>query len=182
MTSLLTVSDALAGALARSPLADASLPYPADRNVAAYALAAAGLAVLAALLVAAGVFLSRPRRKRESPGAHAMPPVPRDEWLDRLDGVVARAQAGEIGTDEAMRELANIARGYASGRLGRDLGTHTLADLRRERRVNGLELLRSTVEALYPPEFADPRSNAHAQDVSVEQAAGWVRAMIERWR
>lgn len=182
MTSLLTLSGALAQALTRSPLADASLPYPADRNVVAYSLAAAGLAVLAALLVAAGVLLSRPRRERQSPGSHARPSVTRDEWLDRLDDVVTRAHSGEIGTDEAMRELAHIARGYASGRLGRDLDAHTLADLRRERRVKGLELLRSTVEALYPPEFADPRSNAHAQDVSVEQAAGWVRAMIERWR
>lgn len=160
----------------------ATLPYPPDQNVPAYALTAAGFAVLAAVLVALGILLARERGKRVGRGGHARPAADRDAWLKRLDDVVARSERGDLADDEAMRELALIARGYASERLGRDLGAHTLADLRGERRVDGLDLLRATVAALYPPEFADPRSNAQAQDATVGQAAGWVRMMIERWR
>ena len=161
---------------------DVTMPYPPDQHVLAYVLAAAGFAMLAAVLAALGILLARERGKRVDRGGHARPAVDRDAWMERLDDVVARSARGDLADNEAMRELALIARGYASERLGRDLGAHTLADLRGERRVDGLDLLRATVSALYPPEFADPRSNAQAQDATVEQAAGWVRMMIERWR
>ena len=46
---------------------------------------------------------------------------------------------------------------------------------------HGLDLLRQTIAALYPPEFADERFNAAAGEASVDEAAGWVATLIERW-
>lgn len=161
----------------------ASTPPAGAQNVAAYALAAAGFALAAVALLACALLLSRARRPRPGKAAPARPATSARVWFDRLDDVVRREGEGRIDTDEAMRELAGIARGYASERLGHDLDAHTLADLRRERRAKGrgIDALRTTVAALYPPEFADPAHDARAA-VDVPQAAGWVRAMIERWR
>ena len=46
----------------------------------------------------------------------------------------------------------------------------------------GLTLLRQTIEALYPPEFADAERNHIARQATVEQAGEWVANLVERWR
>ena len=46
---------------------------------------------------------------------------------------------------------------------------------------DGYLVLRQTVEALYPPEFAKAEWNPAAQNASVEEAAQWVSGLIERW-
>ena len=47
---------------------------------------------------------------------------------------------------------------------------------------HGLTLLRQTIEALYPPEFADAERNHTAREATVEQAGEWVANLVERWR
>ncbi|PST46188.1 hypothetical protein CPA40_07025 [Bifidobacterium callitrichos] len=159
---------------------------PIDLTTPLVAVAVA--CVLAAIaLVVGAVLLSRPRRVRAAArqrGAHA-DAQDRRRWHRRIDDVVSRHQAGALERGEAFAELASIARDYASEASGRDLKSHTLADIRREPRTSstkqGLDMLRLTISALYPPEFADSAVNGPAREASVEEAAGWVSNLVERW-
>ena len=103
----------------------------------------------------------------------------------RIDDVLARYHAGTIDRETAFIELAAICRDIASAHTGRDLHAHTLADIRREPRNpatrTGLDTLRMTIAALYPPEFADATVDTHAREVSVDDAAGWASTLVERW-
>lgn len=62
----------------------------------------------------------------------------------------------------------------------------TLTDIEETPRTTGnqqgLTLLRQTIEALYPPEFADAERNHIAGQATVEQAGEWVANLVERWR
>ena len=90
------------------------------------------------------------------------------------------------GGVEAFLRLAAVARDYASAVSGRDMSAQTLSDLHRgdrdARHRDGLNLLRQTIEALYPAEFADPQLNSAARQTDVRQAAEWVSTLVERWR
>lgn len=150
-------------------------------------VAAALAAVLAIALVAGAVLLSRPRRNRDKPqprGAHLDDTV-KTSWHRRIDDVVRRYHAEQIDRETAFIELAAICRGIASAHTGRDLHAHTLTDIRREPRNpstrTGLDTLRMTIAALYPPEYADSAVDAHARGVSVDDAAGWASTLVERW-
>lgn len=143
---------------------------------------------LAVLCVALCVFLSRPRRntpRAASKGAHSTDSdiAP---WRERVNAVLERHTSGDIDDVQAFGDLASIARQFASQASGRDLHTSTLAELDSGTpgmsRRQGYDLLRQTIAALYPPEFADPLTHEQARNVTVEQAAGWVLALIERWR
>ncbi|MBW3080627.1 peptidyl-prolyl cis-trans isomerase [Bifidobacterium saguinibicoloris] len=160
---------------------------PIDLTGPLVAVMAVALTACVALVVAV-LLLSRPRRARIAPvrrGAHSADATGKAEWRARIDDVVERHASGALNREDAFAELAAVARDFASVSSGRDLGSHTLADLRREDKGasgrGGIDLLRMTVAALYPPEFADAAVNAHARDVSVEEAAGWVRNLVERW-
>ncbi|OZG62297.1 hypothetical protein BLEM_0843 [Bifidobacterium lemurum] len=142
--------------------------------------------LLAAVLAAAAVMLSRPRRTAAKParGAHAHA-SDKTRWRARIDGVTRAYHDGELSREEAFVALARIAREFASLSSGRNLGASTLTDLASQRSGatrGGLQLLRQTIEALYPPEFADAAVNSHARGVEVDEAAGWVSNLVERWR
>ncbi|WP_226803205.1 hypothetical protein [Bifidobacterium cebidarum] len=144
---------------------------------------------LAIGLVVAAIVLSRPARKprkaKQLRGAHRNAGS-KAIWHARIDDVLARHERGDISREEAFVQLALIARDFASDASGRPLNSSTLTDLMRIDRTStnrqGLDTLRQTIEALYPPEFADPAFNAHAQTVTVDQAAEWVANLVERWR
>ncbi|WP_033521180.1 hypothetical protein [Bifidobacterium bohemicum] len=133
------------------------------------------------------IFLSRPRKRRES-YSHGMHTDinARHEWLERVQRTVDRFSQGVITRDEAFAELARTARDYAGERTGKDLSTRTLTDLNRGDGADGdtkaLALLRQTISALYPPEFADVTRNMQARDTTVAEAGEWVSKLIERWR
>ena len=148
---------------------------------------AASLA-LAIVAIVLAVLLSRPRRvekRARTLGAHS-PASGKSVWHGRINEVLARHQRGELARDESFDELARIARDYASTASGSDMSTQTLLDLNRGTRTDmnrrGLDLLRQTIAALYPPQFADDALNAQARDTSVEQACAWVSRLVERWR
>ena len=67
-----------------------------------------------------------------------------------------------------------------------ELSSSTLTDLAYLNRTpanrQGLDALKQTIGALYPPEFADDARNRIAQTTSVQQAAEWVANLVERWR
>ena len=129
-------------------------------------VAAALAAVLAIALVAGAVLLSRPRRNRDKPqprGAHLDDTV-KTSWHRRIDDVVRRYHAEQIDRETAFIELAAICRGP------RNPSTRT-----------GLDTLRMTIAALYPPEYADSAVDTHAREVSVDDAAGWASTLVERW-
>ena len=143
--------------------------------------------LLAVALIVAVVLLSRPRRTREKPqprGAH-LDSTAKTSWHRRIDDVVRRYHDEKIDRETAFIELAAICRGIASAHTGRDLRAHTLTDIRREPRNPstrpGLDTLRMTIAALYPPEFADETVDTHAREVSVDDAAGWASTLVERW-
>lgn len=144
-------------------------------------------ATLMALLVVAIVVLSRPANKRVAPapsGAHVSA-GDRQRWMARVDDVVARHDAHEIGADEAYAELAALTRAFAGAHSGRDLDASTLRELRREPRtgrVSNWDRLKTTIAALYPPEFADASSHPAAREADVRSAADWVCDFMERWR
>ncbi len=148
-------------------------------------VACASLAIAMAALV---VFLSRPSHrlpKKNSVGRHGERSS-RTIWHERINSVVARHAAGEIDREEAFAQLAAIAREYASEITGADVRTQTLTDISSLPQTTGngqgLVLLRQTIGALYPPEFADAEHNHTARSTTVEQAGEWVSALVERWR
>ncbi|MBW3094297.1 hypothetical protein KIH75_02795 [Bifidobacterium sp. 64T4] len=143
--------------------------------------------LIAIALIAGAVILSRPRRNRDKPqprGAH-LSDTAKTAWHARIDSVIARYHAGDIDRETAFIELAAICRDIASAHTGRDLHAHTLTDIRREPRNpatrTGLDTLRMTIAALYPPEFADAAVDMNARNVSVDDAAGWASTLVERW-
>ena len=132
------------------------------------------VAIVACLLLAVGlialiIMLSRPARK------------PRN-----IDDVVARHESGALPRHEAFVELSVIARDFAGAASGKELSSSTLTDLAYLNRTpanrQGLDALKQTIGALYPPEFADDARNRIAQTTSVQQAAEWVANLVERWR
>lgn len=144
--------------------------------------------VLAVVCVVLVVLMSRPRRvpRVSRPrGAHAVDGT-KNVWRARVDDVVAQYHEGTLERQEAFCELAAVARDFASVASGQNLAASTLTDITTAPRTSadrrGLELLRVTITALYPPEFADHAMDAQARAVSVEEAAGWVSSLIERWR
>ena len=171
------------------PLADGDLTPVGQIDLTMPLLAVAGgCLVVAIVLVAVAVVLSRPRRKPAKPsrqGAH-VPAGALSMWQPRIAGIVARHAAGSLGREAAFVELADVARSFATQAPGSDLSASTLRDLaampRTTGSAQGLSLLRQTVEALYPPEFADAAVNRQAGQVGVEEAAGWVSDLVERWR
>lgn len=170
---------------------DPSDLHPADAlSITGPLIAVIAVCLLLAIgLIIAVVVLSRPPRKprtdKQLRGAHRNASA-KAQWRARIDDVLTRYANGELVREDAFVELALIAREFATAASGRSLKSSTLADLTRIDRSTanrqGLDMLRQTIEALYPPEFADSAFNIHAQTVTVEQAAEWVSNLVERWR
>lgn len=105
-------------------------------------------------------------------------------WLRRVIHVTIDYDSKRISQEEAYARLSQIARGFASGRLGVDLSTQTLLDLNQRHQIGNKQQflqLRQTIAALYPAEFADSQTNRQADEASVHDAANWVETMIRRW-
>lgn len=146
------------------------------------------VALVCALAVTATVvWLWQPRKLKaaKKTGAHSR--ISRtDPWHERIEGVEHAFESGDMSREKAFVALARIAREYASHNLSKDVRTHTLTEFGNESRTgankHGLDLLRQTIAALYPPEFADSANNAQAKESSVHEAARWVGRLTERWR
>lgn len=166
---------------------DLTIATSVDLTVPLLIVLLACLLVMAAA-IALAVVLSRPRRRPAKPQAHGAHAIATGKgvWRTRIGSVVEDYDNGVIDREEAFLRLAAVARDYASAASGRDLSARTLSDLHREHpgsgHRDGLNLLRQTIEALYPAEFADPAVNAAAQRTDVAQAAEWVSSLVERWR
>ena len=161
------------------PVPDLTLPL---------VLGAAVLVALAGVLLALAFSLGRHRRafrKTRRVGVHAQSGGT-SIWHAHIDAVVDDYREGACGRQEALMRLAALTRAFATRTLGRDMRAKTLADLAREPRDGSQaaapDLLRQTVAALYPPEFADAAVNLQARDTSIEEAADWVHKLVERWR
>lgn len=144
--------------------------------------------LLVAIIIVYVAFLRRPRAA--APSAYARHGIDSDtrSWHERVAQILARFNAGQIDDDEAYRLLAHLCRDYATMRTGSDMSTTTLTDIRRAsgaqagmRPNTGLQALRQTIAALYPPEFADPATNPRAAEATVETACDWVDRLIEGW-
>lgn len=139
--------------------------------------------ILTLALAAAALLLPKFRRQQEERPAQAGSDS-REVWLQQIDRVVAQHDNGHLDRDQAMTALASIARGFASRSWNSDMKSKTLAEIQAQPRTpntrKGLDLLRQTIDALYPPEFALPRDSA-GTDATVAQAADWVRDLIGRW-
>ncbi|KAA8830278.1 hypothetical protein [Bifidobacterium tissieri] len=158
----------------------------ATTDITPYVTTMLVLIVVAVALAALAIVTSRTRSRTSSTAGAHRSLSDKSEWLAEIEDVRFRFQTGEIGADDAFSELAGIARRFASDRLDRDVTNHTLAELhavpRSRSNGKGLDLLRQTISALYPPEFADTTTQSHAGTVSVDEAAGWVSNLVERWR
>lgn len=141
----------------------------------------------AALLIVCIALLSRPCKQADanSRGAHAVGNG-KKAWHRRIDEIVNRYERNDLMRDEALHELAQTAREFAGIQTGKDMSSYTLSDINglpvHESFDPGMKLLRQTISALYPPEFADVEHHAEAQYAGVHQAAEWVADLIERWR
>jgi hypothetical protein len=141
----------------------------------------------AALLIVVIALLSRPQKKADakSRGAHA---VNNDKkaWHRRIDEIVNRYERNDLMREEALNELAQTAREFAGVQTGKDMSSYTLSDISslpvQETSDPGMKLLRQTISALYPPEFADAEHRTETPYADVHQAAEWVANLIERWR
>lgn len=107
-------------------------------------------------------------------------------WRERINQVVAAHKSGKLTREQAFAQLAQITRDFAGEASGKDFSSRTLADLnklpRNASNQQTLDMLRQTVAALYPPEFADATINRSARETTVDDAAGWVSTLVERWR
>lgn len=143
---------------------------------------------IAMALVILVVWLSRPNRKPTKTANHGRHDAATSTsvWHERIDDVVARHAKGDLTRENAFALLAAIARDFASAATGSDVRSQTLTDIEATPRTtgnqHGLTLLRQTIEALYPPEFADAERNHTAREATVEQAGEWVANLVERWR
>ena len=152
------------------------------------------VAIVACLLLAVGlialiIMLSRPARKPRNSdrarGAHSNASS-KAEWR------AASTMWWPVMNPEhcpGMRLSSNCpssARDFAGAASGKELSSSTLTDLAYLNRTpanrQGLDALKQTIGALYPPEFADDARNRIAQTTSVQQAAEWVANLVERWR
>ncbi|MDD6373623.1 MAG: hypothetical protein PUF97_04005 [Bifidobacteriaceae bacterium] len=148
------------------------------------------MVVFIVLAVAIAVVAFMPRKPKKSPVAVGQPEVMSvseiETWHGRVEKIRRESQAEEISDDDAYLELAKLCRDFASARLGSNLQDSTLTDIRRNTvsspQRDGMQSLRQTITALYPPEFANPESNAQAQQATVGEACDWVDTLIERWR
>lgn len=145
---------------------------------------------LSVILLVISVVLSRPRRTPAQPvsrGAHNAR-SDTSSWKAQISAIVASYHNNKLTREEAFAALATLARAFASQQTGHDLSATTLRDLNLHTHGNGLNntqgytLLRQTITALYPPEFANAIVNTQARETSVEQAAEWVSKLVERWR
>jgi hypothetical protein len=158
-------------------------PVPTIDSVNFYVLAAIVLVLAAIALVAIPLLLRNREPHARATSRHGVNRNP-EKWRDDVAAVLDRYHAGELSENEAYSSLARIARAFASLRLGTDLTTKTLLDLKRHHQIGSrahFDALKQTISALYPPEFADAASNTQAAESSVESAANWVDSMIERW-
>lgn len=144
--------------------------------------------ILAVALVVLVVWLSKPTlkpTKKTNRGRHDAS-TGTSIWHERITDVVDRHANGDLGREEAFALLASIARDFVSTATGSDARNQTLTDIEATPRTtgnqHGLTLLRQTIEALYPPEFADAERNHTAREATVEQAGEWVANLVERWR
>lgn len=141
---------------------------------------------LTVLTIALAIFLPRFRRRNQDQRGNHASISPKREWLRQVDQVVADHEGGKLTRDQAMKDLAGIARRFASQSWNQDMSTKTLTEIKTQPRTNstsqGLDLLRQTIDALYPPEFAPPAGRTASDNVRVDEAANWVRSLIERWR
>jgi len=142
-----------------------------------------GIVILIALTVWLSKPSSRPSRNDDH-GRHA--PSEKSVWHQRIEDIVSRHAAGELEREEAFTLLAATVRDFVSSVTGTDMSNRTLTDIQAMPRTTGnqqnLTLLRQTIEAFYPPEFADAEHNRIAKDATVEQAGEWVAHLVERWR
>lgn len=144
------------------------------------------------ILIVAIVIMSRPRRAKRvaAPRGSHNTLAPVSQWKSRVHDIVERNGAGKLSREDAFVELAAVARDFASQASSAELGSTTLQEiasrsagsLAGDSGVHGFTLLRQTIAALYPPEFANAEFNAQAKDATVEQAADWVLNLVERWR
>ncbi|MFT8531474.1 hypothetical protein [Bifidobacterium aquikefiri] len=143
--------------------------------------------LLVCALIALIVWLWHPRKVKllKRTGAHSQTSRT-DPWHGRIDDIEQRYESGEITREEAFVALARVAREYASKNLSKDVRSNTLAEFGNESRMgsnrHGIDLLRQTIAALYPPEFADTTNNRQAKESTVHEAARWVGRLTERWR
>ncbi|WEV63402.1 hypothetical protein [Bifidobacterium sp. ESL0732] len=141
----------------------------------------------AVILIIAILLLSRPK-KQISAKVHGAHSTQNDKtaWRKRINNIVERHMRGELTRDAALRDLAQVARDFAGVKTNKDMSSYTLADINHlpvsQASDPGMKLLRATITALYPPEFADAERHAQARATTVEQAAEWVSNLIERWR
>ncbi|MBT1161066.1 hypothetical protein [Bifidobacterium sp. SO1] len=145
-------------------------------------------AAMAAMLIVAIVLLSRPKKivaRRGARGVHVDDGM-LARWRRIVDDVVRRYHDGSLSREESFVELADVARRFASEASGMDMRASTLSDLVVLPRTDGnrrsFDLLKQTISALYPAEFADAGLNRLAGETSVDEAAGWVSNLMERWR
>jgi hypothetical protein len=110
------------------------------------------------------------------------PPLPpgwrlarlKDDYLERIDEVVRLAGSGELSVRRAHQELSVAVRSFVQEASGISAPTMTLSELRGSPDP-ALRPVSDVVRGLYPVEFGPDRF------VSVAEAAGYAREVVERW-
>lgn len=110
----------------------------------------------------------------------------RKAWREKIDNIVSKYHNKTITKEEAFAKLSAVAKEYISIMSGENIESHTLLEIGSLRNKwsnkNGVDKLRQTIAALYPPEFADKNFNTQAKNASVDQAAEWVLSLLEGWQ
>ncbi|GAA6123400.1 hypothetical protein BPY_15080 [Bifidobacterium psychraerophilum] len=156
----------------------------AQQPASAFWMVLALCVCVAAALIVTAVLLGRPRRQETKPVSSHSSEARADPWRSKVRDIVDAYESKTITKDEAFLSLAQLSRDFASNATGKDMSSHTLLDLHTEAyntQQRGLDLLRQTIAALYPPEFADAAFNTQAREATVAEASEWVFNLIDRW-
>lgn len=152
-------------------------------SVTMYLILAVGAVVLTVGFIVVALLVGRKRKPRPHPVSRHSAARPIDAWRTEVSEIVASYHRDEIDEGEAYERLARVSRSFASQRTGTDFTAMTLMDLNMQPRVGSkasFDTFRQTIAALYPAQFAGPM-NASARETTVDSAADWVDAMMERW-
>lgn len=155
-------------------------------------LAFIGLSIIVALLASATLYFAickinpKVNTKKDIKNAAHTLNANKQEWRKKIEQVVSDYNQKKIKKDQAFAKLAQIARQYVSIISGENIKSHTLSDISSLRNswknTHGADLLRQTIAALYPTEFADTKYNNQAKNTDVNQGARWVLVLLESWK
>ncbi|NYI46110.1 hypothetical protein BJ993_003190 [Nocardioides aromaticivorans] len=137
-----------------------------------------GLALLALVVLyyLASWWFTRPPRPPAVPRREVDVPDAQRDHLARIDALVARVRAGEVGPRDGHQQLSELVRSYVATVTTLPARTMALADFR----DRAPQELVDAIELMYPPEFAPDAADTDPL-ASFDDAVDRSRRLVGTW-